>query len=232
MIKECFEFLKNTNYAMLLVSKPKIKEYSKKMRDILDEIQNGIDGKNDSFVFEFRVQLLGELTNHIVEIAQGVKLKYGIFYYHIDDLAERMLDAEQRCIPKTYKTRFYTISTANIAQSYEYSKTKSYLITEDVMLKKSIHLVDFRGEFGESETICKAIKEEIEKLPYNSVILNLNVEFVLSQIKDLGYAGVIYTSNYTDEDVWVVFEPYKYMASIIHDVIFPEDYQTFFKDET
>lgn len=94
---------------------------------------------------------------------------------------------------------------------------------------KESRFIDLRNKTAENELLFVAIQRHMEQIPYNFVILNSKFEFVLKKIEEMGYAGVIYTSSCTNEDIWIVFDPDRNVKFVIHDVISPEDYETFFR---
>ena len=74
-----------------------------------------------------------------------------------------------------------------------------------------------------------AIKAAVEQLAYNSIIPNTNVGFIMKLIEELGYAGVVYKSAITNEDVYVIFNPLKTVCSMLRRIILPADYSDFFE---
>ena len=229
MNKKYFDFLDQTNYAMLFTSAAQAKEYCNASMMAINAINDAINGKANVFLSELHSLLQKQLDNHLTDVPYGTKLWHGEFRYLCDNLDERISDADKRCAPKGYKAKFYTVSTINIAQTYDYQKTKSHLIAEDVKVFKPFQLVDLRGEAKENETLFVAIKAAVEQLAYNSIIPNTNVGFIMKLIEELGYAGVVYKSAVTNENVYIIFNPQKTVCSLLRRIVLPADYNSFFE---
>ena len=229
MNKKYFDFLEQTNYAMLFTPAAQTKEYLNDSIMAMNAIKEAIDGKTNVFCDELRLLLKTQLDNHLTEIPYGTKLWHGQFRYISNNLDERIADADRRCAPKWYKTKFYTISLVNISKTYDYTKSQSCLASETVKVFIPFQIVDLREEAKDNETLFAALKVTIGQLQYNSIIPTTNVDFVMKLIEELGYAGVVYKSAGTKEDVYVIFNPLKTICSINREIILSSDYGKFFK---
>lgn len=229
MDNKYFEFLNATNYELFFIPIKKIDKYINNSIMVMHTVKDAMNGKANSFRAELNSILQTELDNHLTDIPYGTKLRHGEFRYLCDNLDERISDAKNRCAPKGYKTNFYTMTNANIAHTYDYTKSNSRLIVEDVKVSKPFQLVDLRGEAKENETLFVAIKAAVEQLAYNSIIPNTNVGFIMKLIEELGYAGVVYKSAVTNENVYIIFNPQKTVCSLLRRIVLPADYNSFFE---
>ena len=226
MTEKCFEFLKKDDFKLILTPIEQVQGKIDEINNAMTLIKDAMKGNSNVFEKELSTRLLAHLANHTVKYSPGVKFKYGLFYYKAEHLDDRIAEADSRC--RNCKEKFYTDSKSNIAASYIYNKCENWLIYDEVKLCDDAQFANFCPEPKLDEDLYASIREALEELPYNAEIPKTDVCFIFRLIENLGFAGVIYKSKMTDENVWVVFKPEKYMKKLEHKVIYPADYRKFF----
>ena len=226
MDKKFLNYLEESSFELVLTQINQTQKYIDDKQEIMRTIKTAMDGRDNLFSNEFRALLLAQLANHTTELSKGLNMQYGQFYYIADRLADRIANAEQRC--KDYDTKFYTYNLSNIAKSYEYKGGNSYLVYEKVNLCKRINVADFTRKAGVGESLYSAAKNAAEELVYNVEIPKTKLGFIFKMVEEMGFAGVMYTSKLTGENVVIIFNPAKCIEVKTHKVIQPAEYQGFF----
>lgn len=117
MEKRIFEFLEKMNFDFLFTSCEQRREYIDRIVNNLNMVKSAMAGEANGFSEYLLSQMEMQMDKHSVQIPCGTRLKSGEFYYRFASLDECLADAEKRRLPKSYKTKFFTVSDANIAQT-------------------------------------------------------------------------------------------------------------------